>query len=233
MDNQYIKGQSSFPDPLVGVEEKVSQAYGLQYAKAMFAQWVGSDYQNSLYGRRNSEFERCRDYAQGTQDTSIYRQILNSLDNNNGDGTLLTLDYTPVPIVPKFVKIVVNKILSRAPYPQIEAIDPVSRTEKDKKKNATVLKIQNKDMIAEAQSLGLQVDTDPNALPDTPEETEIFLDTNIKTDAEIAAQIATEMTLKWNDFNDAIYRRCVEDVAVLGMGIARRTNDPNYGIKEE
>ena len=99
-----------FPDPLASTKEKMCMPYGLQYAKAMYAQWIGSDYQNSLYGRRNGEFERCRDYAQGTQDTSIYRQILNSLENNNGDGTLLTLDYTPVPIVPKFVKIVVNKI---------------------------------------------------------------------------------------------------------------------------
>jgi hypothetical protein len=233
MDNQYITGQSSFPDPLAGVEEKTCVPYGLQYAKAMYAQWVGSDYQNSLYGRRNAEFMRCRDYAQGTQDTSIYRQILNSLENNNGDGTLLTLDYTPVPIVPKFVKIVVNKILSRAPYPQLEAVDPLSKSEKDKKKNATVLRIENRDMYQEAQSLGLRVDVDPNALPDTPEETEIFLETNIKTDAEIAAQIATEMTLKWNDFNDAIYRRCVDDLVTCGMGIAKRTNDPNYGIKEE
>lgn len=233
MDNQYKTGQSSFPDPLASTPEKMSLSYGLQYAKAMYAQWVGSDYQNSLYGRRNSEMERCRDYAQGTQDTSIYRQILNSLDPNNGDGTLLTLDYTPVPIVPKFVKIVVNKILSREPYPQLEAVDPISKSEKDKKKKATILRIENRDMIAEAKSLGLNVKVDPNNLPDTPEETEIFLDTNIKTDAEISAQVATEMTLKWNNFNESIYRRCVEDLAVLGMGVAKRSNDPNYGIKEE
>ena len=168
MDNEYKNGQSSFPDPLAPVEEKMSNEYGLSYAKAMFAQWIGSDYQNSLYGRRNSEFERCRDYAQGTQDTSIYRQILNSLENNNGDGTLLTLDYTPVPIVPKFVKIVVNKILSKEPYPQIEAIDPLSKSEKDKKKNATVLRIENRDMIEEAKSLGLNVKQDPSQLLETP-----------------------------------------------------------------
>tara|TARA_R100001509_G_scaffold141702_1_gene96825 strand:- start:3065 stop:5497 length:2433 start_codon:yes stop_codon:yes gene_type:complete len=233
MDNQYKTGQSSFPDPLASTPEKMSLSYGLQYAKAMYAQWVGSDYQNSLYGRRNSEMERCRDYAQGTQDTSIYRQILNSLNPNNGDGTLLTLDYTPVPIVPKFVKIVVNKILSREPYPQLEAVDPISKSEKDKKKKSTILRIENRDMIAEAKSLGLNVKVDPKNLPDTPEETEIFLDTNIKTDAEISAQVATEMTLKWNNFNESIYRRCVEDLAVLGMGVAKRSNDPNYGIKEE
>ena len=50
MNNQYNKGQSSFPDPLASTEEKLDNSYGLQYAKSMFAQWVGSDYSNSLYG---------------------------------------------------------------------------------------------------------------------------------------------------------------------------------------
>jgi len=227
------KGQSTFPDPLASTEEKMSQAYGLQYAKAMYAQWIGVDYNNSLYGRRFNEMQNNRDYAQGTQDTSIYRQILSSLDANNGDGTMLTLDYTPVPIIPKFVRIVVNKILSRKPYPQVQAIDPLSRSEKDKKKNAAVLHIENKAMLEEAKALGLPVKVDPASLPDTPEETELFLDTNIKTDAEIAAQLATEMTLTWNDFDDAIYRRCVEDLVTCGIAITKRTNDPNYGIREQ
>jgi hypothetical protein len=227
------KGQSTFPDPLASTEEKMTQGYGLQYAKAMYAQWIGVDYNNSLYGRRFNEMQNNRDYAQGTQDTSIYRQILSSLDANNGDGTMLTLDYTPVPIIPKFVRIVVNKILSRKPYPQIEAIDPLSRSEKDKKKNAAILHIENKEMLQEAKALGLNVRVDPDSLPDTPEETEIFLDTNVKTDAEIAAQLATEMTLTWNDFDDGIFRRCVEDLVTCGIAITKRTNDPNYGIREQ
>ena len=185
----------------------MTQSYGLQYAKAMYAQWIGVDYDNSLYGRRFKEMQNNRDYAQGTQNTAIYRQILSSLDANNADGAMLTLDYTPVPIIPKFVRIIVNKILSRKPYPQVQAIDPLSRSEKDKKKNAAVLRVENKAMLQEAKSLGLSLRVDPDSLPDTPEETEIFLDTNVKTDAEIAAQLATEMTLTWNDFDDAIYRR--------------------------
>ena len=227
------KGQSTFPDPLASTEEKMSQPYGLQYAKAMYAQWIGVDYNNSLYGKRFNEMQNNRDYAQGTQDTSIYRQILSSLDANNGDGTMLTLDYTPVPIIPKFVRIVVNKILSRKPYPQVQAVDPLSRSEKDKKKNAAILRIENKSMIEEAKALGLSVKVDPASLPDTPEETEIFLDTNIKTDAEIAAQLATEMTLTWNDFDDGIYRRCIEDLVTCGIAVTKRTNDPNYGIREQ
>ena len=72
--------------------------------------------------KRNKEFERNRDYANGTQDTTIYKQILNSLDPNNADGTLLNIDWAPVPIIPKFAKIVVNKILSSDPYPNLRRL---------------------------------------------------------------------------------------------------------------
>jgi hypothetical protein len=95
------------------------------------------------------------------------------------------------------------------------------------------MRIENKAMLQEAKSLGINLKVDPDSLPDTPEETEIFLDTNVKTDAEIAAQLATEMTLTWNDFDDGIYRRCVEDLVTCGIAITKRTNDPNYGIREQ
>ena len=99
-------------------------------------------YDGSLYAKRWREFEISRDYANGTQDTSIYKQILTSLDPNNGDGSLLSLDWTPVPIVPKFVKIVVNKILSSRMYPNVEAIDPLSRNEKDIEKNKVKVRVE-------------------------------------------------------------------------------------------
>ena len=56
------------------------------------------------------------------------------------------------------------------------------------------------------------LDMDPEETPESLEEAEIFLDTNIKTDAEVAAQIATNMTLQWSNFNDTTYRRCVNDI---------------------
>jgi hypothetical protein len=230
MNNQ---NKYTFPDPLAPTEEKMSKAYGLAYAKSLMAQWGGIDTEGSLYKRRYKEFETSRSYANGTQDTTIYKQILNSLDPNNGDGTMMTLDWTPVPIVPKFAKIVVNKIISSYRYPQVEAIDPLSRSEKDVKKKKIALRIENKEMFEDAKNSGLKVDVDPDSLPETPEEVEIFLDTNIKTDAEIAAQLATNMTLSWNNFDERVYRRCVEDLVSCGMAVTKRSNDPNYGINEE
>lgn len=225
--------QQAFPNPLASTEEKMNKAYGLNYAKSLMAQWGGIDSEGSLYRKRYKEFETSRAYANGTQDTSIYKQILSSLDPTHGDGSMMTLDWTPVPIVPKFAKIVVNKIISSYRYPQVEAIDPLSQNEKDIKKKKIALRIENKEMFAEAKAAGLEVDVDPEKLPETPEEVEIFLDTNIKTDAEIAAQLATNMTLKWNNFDERIYRRCVEDLVNCGMAVVKRSNDPNYGINEE
>ena len=225
----------SFPDPLAPQDVKQGKKYGLKYAKAIEGQWGKMQDTGSLYKRRNKVWERNRDYANGTQDTNIYKRILTSMDPNAADGSLVNLDYTPVPILPKFSRIVGNKILSRNPYPNLEAIDPISSSEKNKEKQRIRTQVQIKPQLEElkAKTNGLILDKDPEQLPDTLEEAEIFLDTNLKTDAEVAAQIGTSLTLSWNNFNDNIYRRCVNDLVSLGMAVVKRSNDPNYGIKTE
>jgi hypothetical protein len=224
----------SFPNPLASSEEKATAGYGLAYAKAIYKQWGRFDEDSSLYRRRYKNFERNRDYANGTQDTVIYRQLLTSSDPNNGDGSMMNIDFTPVPILPKFVRIVVNKILSQAPYPNVEAIDPLSSSAKDKEKRKMEMLINSKQALSDIkQKTGMTIGVDPDELPDTLEEAEIFFGQNIKTTAEVAAQIATNLTLEWSDFNDNIFRRCVNDIATLGMAAVKRNNDPNYGIVTE
>jgi len=228
------KNSSSFPDPLLPREKKEMKEYGLKYAKAIQSQWGnGSDY-NSLFRKRRKIFDRNRDYANGTQDTTVYKQILTSLDPNNGDGSLVNLDFTPVPILSKFARIVVNKILSRDPYPNLEAVDPLSSSEKNKQKRRVNLQVQAKEQLKKLKEQhGMVLDMDPDQMPESLEEAEILSDTNIKTDAEVAAQIGTNMTLEWCNFNDSTYRRCVNDMVALGMAVTRRTNDPTYGISVE
>jgi len=233
-DNNNDKGKyGNFPDPFAPHVQKTSKSYGMKYAKAIEKQWGRSDDERSLFRRRLKDFETNRDYANGTQDTSIYKQILNSLDPNNGDGTLLNLDWSPVPIVPKFVKIVVNNILSRKPYPNVKAIDPLSQSEKDEKRAEKMFEVKNREMLAQLEQQGVDIKTNLSQIPDTPEEAEIFMDVNIKTAAEIAAQVGTNITLEWNDFDQRVYRRAVTDLVTCGMGVVKRSNDPNYGIKEE
>jgi hypothetical protein len=231
-DNDKSK-YGNFPDPFAHYSKKVLKAYGIKYAKAIEKQWGSSDDERSLFRRRLKDFETNRDYANGTQDTSIYKQILNSLDPNNGDGTLLNLDWSPVPIVPKFVKIVVNNILSRKPYPNVKAVDPLSQSEKDDKRAKKLFEVENKELIKQMETLGVDTNVDLKSVPETTEEAEIFMDASIKTGAEIAAQVGTNMTLEWNDFDQRVYRRAVNDLVTCGMAVVKRNNDPNYGITEE
>jgi len=225
------KNSINFPDPLAPKELKSEKSYGLKYAKAISNQWGSSENSNSTLNKRSKTFEKNRKYANGTQDTSIYRQLLSSLDPSNSDGSFLNMDFSPVPILPKFVRIVVNKILSSEPYPNLEAVDPLSSSEKDIERKKVEMAVQNKKKLeAIKEKTGVDV-AEMEEIPETLEEAEIFMGNNIKSSSEVAAQIATNMTLKWNDFNDAIYRRCVNDIAVLGMAVVKRSNDPNYGIK--
>lgn len=233
MNSSQNNKKFGFPDPLAPAEIKKSPEYGLKFAKAIMDQWGNMDAENSLLRKRHNVFNRNKLYANGTQDTTIYTQLLTSLDPNNGDGSFLNLDFTPVPILPKFVRIVVNKILSKKPYPNLEAVDPLSSSEKDMQRRKIEMQIKAKEKTsAIAEKLG-QGDAKTKNIPETLEEAEIFADNNIKSSGEIAAQIATSMTLEWNDFDDSVYRRAVLDLVRYGMGVVKRSNDPNYGISTE
>jgi hypothetical protein len=223
----------NFPDPLADFVTKSSKEYALKYAMAIEKQWGSADDEGSLFRKRLKQFEINRDYATGTQDTTIYKKILTSLDPNGGDGTLLNLDWTPVPIVPKFVKIVVNKILSKKPYPKVEAIDPNSVMEKQKERDRIQRRIENKAIHQLAQGLGLKAEFDINSLPETTDEAEIYINNNLKTVTEMAAQMSAALTLDWNNYDEKIHRRAVEDLVTNGIAVVKRDNDPNYGITEE
>ena len=181
--------KKGFPDPLAGAEAKKEKSYGLQYAKAIYSQWGQSSDTHSLYGRRNKIFSRNRDYANGTQDTTIYKKLLSSLNPMDGDGSLLNLDYTPVPILPKFVKIVANKILSRDPYPNLESIDPISSSEKNKKKDRIRMQVEaRQELAALKEQTGVVLDIDPDEIPESLEEAEMFSRSRCRQETERSEQ---------------------------------------------
>lgn len=220
----------NFPNPFASPEEKAERKYGLQYKKAIEAQWELRANSDSFYLNRVKEFEINRDYAAGRQNVDIYKQILDSLNNNDNDKSLLNLDWRPVPIIPKYVNIVLNKALDRQPRPNLEAVDPVSLTEKDKKRARLKALAKNKDLVQMAEQAGLKTEMPSNEIPETTEEAEIFAETSLKTNGEIAAELGAEMTLRWCDFDDNLLRRFTRDLVEIGMAVPMRFNDPTYGI---
>ena len=82
MANKSFDSSGGFPDPFADQEDKLSKEYGLKYAKAIEGQWGSSIDSDSTLGNRKSMFARNRDYANGTQDTAIYKQLLNQANPN-------------------------------------------------------------------------------------------------------------------------------------------------------
>ena len=98
----------SFPSQVVSDLEKLSDDYGLQIARAIKSEWF-HEHANKFRNNINN-FHRLRLYARGEQPIEKYKNELSI----NGDLSYLNLDWTPVPIIPKFVDIVVNGMAQRS-----------------------------------------------------------------------------------------------------------------------
>jgi hypothetical protein len=122
---------SGFPNQFAPDEEKASLEYGLRVGRAIESEWFSRDYGSSLYGEIRSEFLTRRLYARGEQPVEKYKNELSI----NGDLSYLNLDWTPVPIIPKFVDIVVNGISNRLYDIKAEAVDQFSTIERDNFRN--------------------------------------------------------------------------------------------------
>ena len=95
---------SGFPSQFVSDSEKATKEFGLQIGQAIQYEWFKRDGGSCRYYDQFREFHRLRLYARGEQSIGKYKNEL-AVD---GDLSYLNLDWTPVPILPKFVDIVVN-----------------------------------------------------------------------------------------------------------------------------
>lgn len=218
-----------FPDPLD--PNKDSLDFGLQVAKAVENEWFKRHKNsNSRYYDNQYKYHRLRLYARGEQPIAKYKNEM-AVD---GDLSYLNLDWTPVPILPKFVDIVVNGIANRTFSVRAEAIDKVASDQKSK-----YIKEMEKDMIAKDMLMQAQQElgvngfiNDPTKLPETSEELQIHMQLNYKQGVEIAEEEAINYVFKKNDFLE-VKHRFDYDVAVLGVGAMKHSYNSSDGVKVE
>ena len=98
-----------FPSQVASDLEKQSKEYGLKVGKAIEYEWFKRDSGTNRFASNQNNFHKLRLYARGEQAIQKYKDELSI----NGDLSYLNLDWKPVPIVPKFVDIVVNGISER------------------------------------------------------------------------------------------------------------------------
>ena len=225
-----VPTRSIFPSQAVSDIEKADLQYGLEVAKAVESEWFKKDSGSTRYFANRDNFHRLRLYARGEQSIQKYKDELSI----NGDLSYLNLDWKPVPIIPKFVDIVVNGIAERTYDLKAFSIDPVA----SKKRTEFVENMLN-DMYASdfakkiQNALGINtLYNEEKDIPENEEELNLHMQLNYKQSIEIAQEQAINNVFESNKYN-LLKKRVDYDITVLGMGCVKNSFNTAEGIKLE
>ena len=223
------KGQiTQFPSQAVSDAVKKSKSYGLSVARAIEQDWFNKDNGSGRYYQTRDEYHRLRLYARGEQSIKKYKDEFAI----NGDLSYLNLDWKPVPIVPKFVDIVVNGMQDRLFSIKAFAQDPIATGKRTKFVNNIQRDLAAKKILADIEAeLGVNARNVPEEdLPSNTEELELFMQLNYKQGIEIAQEQAIDNVFLSNKY-DEIKNRIDYDLAVIGIGCAKHSFNNTDGIK--
>ena len=222
--------KSIFPSQAVSDTEKASLEYGLSVGRAIEGEWFEKDRGNSRYYAAKQNYHQLKLYARGEQSIQKYKNELSI----NGDLSYLNLDWTPVPIVPKFVDIVVNGIAERTYELKAYSQDPSSIQERTNYVKDIVEDMKLKDFKNNVISTtGINTfKSDVNKLPENNDELALHMQLDYKESIEIAQEEALNNLMDLNKY-DLIKKRLDYDIAVLGIAAVKNSFNTAEGIKIE
>lgn len=219
---------TAFPSQFVSDSEKATPEFGLQVGQAIQYEWFRKDGSQCRYYNQWAEFNRLRLYARGEQSIQKYKNEL-AID---GDLSYLNLDWTPVPILPKFVDIVVNGMNDRLFKVKAYAQDAMSQAKRSKYQDMIESQMLAKDLLLKIQG-ETGVDpfvTNPEELPQTDEELSLYMQLKYKPAIEIAEEEAINTIFDENHYQDT-RKRIDYDLAVIGVGMAKHEFLPGSGVE--
>ena len=221
---------TGFPSQFVSDAEKATDEFGLQIGQAIQYEWFKKDGRQCRFYSQWGEFHRLRLYARGEQSVGKYKNEL-AVD---GDLSYLNLDWTPVPILPKFVDIVVNGMSDRLFKVKAYSQDAISQSKRSKFQQLIEGEMLAKPILENIQEqMGINpFSVDPQQLPTSDEELSLYMQLNYKPAIEIAEETAIETMFDENHYDD-IRKRIDYDLTVLGIGVAKTEFLPGSGVKVE
>ena len=220
---------SSFPDQVVPDVEKASYDYGLQVGRAIESEWFRND--RGWYDRFNTNynnFHKLRLYARGEQSIQKYKDELSI----NGDLSYLNLDWKPVPVIPKFVDIVVNGMSQRTYDIKAVAQDPTSIKKRTKYAENILVDINAKEFlnkVKQVTGMDLFFNKDQENAPIDEEELELHMQMNYKQSIEVAEEEVINTILNKNKYN-LTRRRLNYDLTVLGISCVKTCFNRSEGV---
>ena len=219
---------TSFPSQLTTDAERASKEFGLQVGQGIQYEWFRKDGNSCRYYSQWRDFRRLRLYARGEQSIAKYKNEL-AID---GDLSYLNLDWTPVPIIPKFVDIVVNGMSDRLFKVKAYAQDAMSQSNRSKYQDMLESQMVSKDILTTIkEKTGVNAFMmDPEELPETDDELALYMQLKFKPAIEIAEEEAINTIFDDNHYDD-IRKRVDYDITVVGIGVAKHEFLQGTGVK--
>jgi hypothetical protein len=219
---------AGFPSQFVSDAEKATDEYGLMIGQAIQYEWFRKDGNGCRFYDQWREFHRLKLYARGEQSIRKYKNEL-AID---GDLSYLNLDWTPVPIIPKFVDIVVNGMSDRLFRVKAYAQDAMSQAKRSKYQDMIEGQMAAKPQleIIEQKAGFDPFVIDKGELPETDEELSLYMQLNYKPSIEIAEEEAINTLFEENHYID-LRKRFDYDLTVLGIGVAKHEFLKGSGVK--
>jgi len=222
--------QNYFPSQTASDDKKLSMEYGLEVAKAIENEWFKRSSGINRYLHNQNNFHKLRLYARGEQSIQKYKDELSI----NGDMSYLNLDWKPVPIIPKFVDIVVNGIAERTYDIKAYSQDPYGVQKRTSYMQSLMVDMETTtitDFIQ--QNFGINLyNTPKESLPANDEELQLHMQLNYKQAIEIAEEQAITTVFNQNNY-ELIKKRFYYDLTVLGMACVKNVFSQSEGIKIE
>jgi hypothetical protein len=223
---------SPFPNQMATDAEKASQDYGLKVGKAIEGEWFRRvNTGNCRYYDQYLEFHKLRLYGRGEQPVEMYKRLL-SVD---GDLSYLNLDWKPVPIIPKFVDIVVNGMADRLYAVKVESQDVSSAEKKNVFQDMVEADMLAKNILKQTQEqFGIDAhNIPPDEIPENDEELSLYMQLKYKPSIEIAEEIAINTILDMNEYKDVVKPLVDKDLTEIGIGSVKHSFYPGAGVKVE
>jgi len=221
---------TQFPSQSVDDATKASKDYGMEVARGIQNEWFRKSSGTGRFAQNQRDFHKLRLYARGEQSIQKYKDEFSV----NGDLSYLNLDWTPVPIIPKFVDIVVNGMQDRLFTIKAFAQDPTSVKERTNFVEMILEDMNTQDLMNEIEDkLGVNVrNVKKGDLPSSPEELELHMQIGYKQQTEIAIEQSVENVFKRNKYFET-KKRLDYDQTVVGMAAAKHGFNNTDGITIE
>jgi hypothetical protein len=221
---------SSFPTQLATDAEKASKEFGLKVGQSIMWEWFAKTGNNCRYYSQWIDFHRIRLYARGEQSIAKYKEQFQT----DGDMSHINLDWTPVPIIPKFVDIVVNGMNDRLFQVKAYAQDAMSADKRSKFQEMVEADMVAKEFLTQVkEESGIDAfNVPPQDLPANEQELNLYMQLKYKPAIEIAEEEAINTILDVNHYND-IRKRVDYDITTIGLGMVKHSFVPGTGVSVE